>query len=143
MKINAAGIALIKSFEGCKLETYKDIVGILTIGYGVTDPKVAFMGNKIDQATADKYLMDEIASKEAGVSKMVTVPLTDGQFSALVCLSYNIGLGALKGSTLLRKLNAGDVAGAGSEFLKWDRAGSKEVAGLKRRRQAERDLFVR
>lgn len=141
MKINDAGIELIKLFENCKLHAYQDIVGIWTIGYGHTGD-CAVEGNSIDQSTADALLIEDLEKFEKGVSKLLTCNANENQFSALVCFSFNIGLHALGSSHLLSKLNAGDVAGALKEFLRWDRAGGKEVPGLLRRRQAEQTLFL-
>jgi lysozyme len=78
---------------------------------------------------------------EAGVKRLVKVPLAQGQFDALVSFSFNVGLGALGSSTLLRKLNAGDYRGAAAEFPRWNKAGGKVYEGLTRRRAAERSLF--
>jgi lysozyme len=140
MKINDAGFELLKSFENCKLKAYKDIVGVWTIGWGHTGD-LAFPGSEIDQATADALLCDDLHVVEAGVVKRCKVKVTDNQFSALVCFAYNVGLGAFGTSTLLKLLNAGDFKGAAGQFERWNRAGGKEVAGLTRRRKAERKLF--
>lgn len=139
MKINQEGINLIKQFEGCVLKVYKDIVNISTVGYGhVTTLPV---NTKITQDEADRLLQNDLAKFEDGIDKYVKVALTDNQFSALVALSFNIGLDNLKSSTLLKKLNKLDYTGAASEFLKWNRAGGKQVKGLTNRRQAEKELF--
>lgn len=140
MKINQAGLDLIKSFEGCRLEAYQDIVGIWTIGYGHVSADV-HPGLTITQAQADDLLAKDLKRFEDGVSALCP-QVNENQFSALVCLSYNIGLSNLKSSTLLKKLNVGDVSGAADQFLVWDKAGGKPVAGLLRRRQAERALFL-
>jgi lysozyme len=95
------------------------------------------------QEQADALLMKDIARFQDGVNKLVTYkPLTQNQFDSLVDFAFNLGLGNLGSSTLLRKLNAGDVKGAADEFLRWNRAGGQVLAGLTRRRQAERDLFL-
>jgi lysozyme len=136
------GLALTKQFEGCKLTAYQDSVGVWTIGYGHTGSIVNRMGVVITQAQADSLLMQDIARFEDGVNKLVKVPLNQNQFDALVDFSFNLGLGNLGSSTLLKKLNAGDIKGAAEEFLRWDKAGGKVLAGLTRRRKAERDLFL-
>ncbi|MNQ87056.1 Lysozyme RrrD [compost metagenome] len=79
---------------------------------------------------------------EKGVEQSVVVLFTQEQFDALVSFTYNLGINALKGSTLLRKLNSGDYEGAADEFLKWNKAGGKILSGLTRRREAERMLFL-
>lgn len=141
LKINAAGLSLIKEFEGLKLESYQDVVGIWTIGYGHTGPEVT-KGKIISTKDAEELLSRDLERFEAGVRKLVPTNCTANQFSALVCFAYNVGLGNLDKSTLLKKLLANDVAGAADEFLKWNKAGNKEVAGLTRRRVAERALFL-
>jgi lysozyme len=139
--INEAGLTLIKSFEGCELTAYQDSVGVWTLGWGHT--KGVQKGDTCTQQQADDWLAGEIATEYApGVWQAVTVPLTDNQFAALVSFAYNLGVGALKGSTLLKKLNARDYTGAADEFLKWNRANKKPLAGLTRRRKAERELFL-
>lgn len=142
MQLNQAGINLIKEFEGCRLKAYKDPVGIPTIGYGRI--KGVKMGDVITQEQADNYLVEEIAAEYApGVERLVKVAINDNQFAALVSFAYNVGVGALGKSTLLRKLNTGDYAGAANQFLVWNKAGGKALAGLTRRRGAERDLFLK
>lgn len=86
--------------------------------------------------------MKDLAKFEAGVEDLVKVAVSVNQFSALVSFAYNIGLNALSGSTLLKKLNAGDIIGAADQFLRWNKAGGKELKGLTDRRHAERDLFL-
>jgi lysozyme len=139
--INASGKDLIKEFEGLRLKAYKDIVGVLTIGYGHTGKDVT-EGLEIDLKRANDLLDKDLEKFCKGVEDLVKVSITDNQFAALVCFAYNIGLNALSGSTLLRKLNEGDTKAAAEQFLRWNRAGGKEVSGLTRRRQAERKLFL-
>lgn len=134
------GIELIKSFEGCKLKAYQDSVGVWTIGYGRTTN--VHKGDVITQQQADDYLLIEYKEFESKVKKLVKVPLTDNQLGALVCFAYNVGVGALSKSTLLKKLNVGDYKGAAEQFLVWNKAGGKILNGLVRRRQAEKDLFL-
>ena len=145
MQTSDKGIALIKQFEGCKLTAYQDSVGVWTIGYGWTQPvdgKPIRAGMTIKQETADRLLKTGLVSYESDVSRLVKVGLTQGQFGALVSFAYNLGARALSTSTLLRKLNAGDYAGAADEFLRWNKAGGKVLNGLTRRREAERALFL-
>lgn len=145
MQTSDKGIALIKQFEGCKLTAYQDSVGVLTIGYGWTQPvdgKPIRAGMTIKQETAERLLKTGLVSYESDVSRLVKVGLTQGQFDALVSFTYNLGSKSLSTSTLLRKLNAGDYAGAADEFLRWNKAGGKVLNGLTRRREAERALFL-
>ena len=145
MQTSEKGIALIKEFEGCKLTAYQDSVGVWTIGYGWTQPvdgKPIRAGMTIKQETAERLLKTGLVSYESDVSRLVKVGLTQGQFDALVSFTSNLGARSLSTSTLLRKLNAGDYAGAADEFLRWNKAGGKVMNGLTRRREAERALFL-
>lgn len=145
MQTSEKGIALIKEFEGCRLTAYQDSVGVWTIGYGWTQPvdgKPVRAGMTIKQETAERLLKTGLVSYESDVSRLVKVGLTQGQFDALVSFTYNLGSRSLSTSTLLRKLNAGDYAGAANEFLRWNKAGGKVLNGLTRRREAERALFL-
>ncbi|MGU9932433.1 lysozyme [Enterobacter asburiae] len=145
MQISDKGIALIKQFEGCKLTAYQDSVGVWTIGYGWTQPvdgKPIRAGMTVKQETAERLLKTGLVSYESDVSRLVKVDLTQGQFDALVSFTYNLGARSLSTSTLLRKLNASDYAGAADEFLRWNKAGGKVLNGLARRREAERALFL-
>lgn len=145
MQTSDKGIALIKEFEGCKLTAYQDSVGVWTIGYGWTKPvdgKPIRAGMTIKQETAERLLKTGLVSYESDVSRLVKVGLTQGQFDALVSFTYNLGARSLSTSTLLRKLNAEDYAGAADEFLRWNKAGGKVLNGLTRRREAERALFL-
>ena len=142
------GIRLIKQFEGCRLTAYPD-PGTggdpWTIGYGWTHPvdgKPVRQGMTIDEVTADRLLKTGLVGYENDVLKVVRVKLTQGQFDALVSFAYNVGSRALSTSTLLKKLNAGDIKGAADEFLRWNKAGGKVLNGLTRRREAERALFL-
>ncbi|HCT8909920.1 TPA: lysozyme [Enterobacter hormaechei] len=145
MQTSDKGIALIKEFEGCKLTAYQDSVGVWTIGYGWTQPvdgKPIRAGMTIKQETAERLLKTGLVSYESDVSRLVKVGLSQGQFDALVSFTYNLGARSLSTSTLLRKLNAGDYAGAADEFMRWNKAGGKVLNGLTRRREAERALFL-
>jgi len=145
MKTSPAGRAAIAAREGNVLTAYRDSVGILTIGVGHTSaagaPQVA-VGLKISAAESDAILSRDLAKFEAAVSNAVKVPLNQNEFDALVSLSFNIGGGAFSGSTLVRKLNAGDRAGAANQFLVWNKAGGKTLKGLSTRREAERKQFL-
>ncbi len=146
MKTSDKGLALIKQFEGFSARPYLCPAGVPTIGYGATyypdGRRVTMQDKPVSEADATAMLRSMLASYEAGVSRYVQVPLTQGQFDALVSFAYNLGLSALKGSTLLRLVNARDYAGAAAQFLRWNRAGGKVLPGLTRRREAERVMFL-
>ena len=144
--ISKTGIDLISSFEGIRLNAYDDGVGVWTIGIGTTiypnGTKVK-KGDKCTQEQALEYLQHDLKSFEKTVNDSVKVPLSQNQFDALVSLSYNIGSGAFKNSTLLKKLIDKDYAGAADQFLVWNKGGGKVLKGLVRRRDAERALFLK
>lgn len=139
--INDAGVRLVQEFEGLRLDAYLCPAGIPTIGYGATGPDIR-MGMTWTEDQAEERLADDLAKFCDGVDRLVRVPLTNNQFAALVSFAYNVGLGALAGSTLLRKLNAGDYQGAADQLPRWARGGGRVLPGLVRRRDAERDLFL-
>lgn len=132
---------IIKQSEGLRLEAYLCPAGVWTIGYGHTGKDVV-EGMKITRGEAEELLEGDLEKFEKDILKMVKVGLTQNQFDALVSFTYNVGGGALKTSTLLKKLNAGDYMGAADEFLKWTKAGGKELPGLVKRRRTERALFL-
>ena len=137
--INSAGLALIKEYEGYVGHAYLDTGGAPTIGYGHT--RGVTMGQKCTPEQAEVWLREDLASAEADVSKLVKVPLTDNQFSALVSFTFNLGGAQLGKSTLLKLLNAGNYAGAGSQFQFWVFDNGKKLAGLIKRRAAEAALW--
>ena len=141
--INKAGLDLIRNFEGLRLKAYLCPAGVPTIGYGSTGKDI-HLGMTWTTEQADERLVRDLASFEMEVSRAVPVS-TDNQFSGLVCFAYNVGIGALEGSTLLKKHNAGDYAGAQAEFGKWNKARVKGVMtalpGLTKRRAAEAALY--
>lgn len=140
MKINKNGLELIKRWEGLELKAYKCPADVWTIGYGSTGAHVT-KGLVITKEDAEKLLLKDLERFEKGVTDLVKVPLTDNQFAALVAFSFNVGVEALKKSTLLKKLNASDYDGASKEFAKWNKAGGKVLKGLVSRRAAESALF--
>jgi lysozyme len=152
MKLSEQGINLIKSFEGLRLSAYRDVAGIWTIGYGSTryhDGKPVKPGDKLaDEQQADALFANTLGQYEDAVNQYVKVPLTQSQFDALVSFTYNEGTGALKESTLLKKLNEKDYPGAADQFLVWNKitspqTGEKEVCtDLSVRRRQERQLFL-
>lgn len=147
--ISNAGLAMIKRFEGLRLVAYQDSVGVWTIGYGHT--RAVRSGDVCTEAEADTFLRDDCREAEVGVNWLIKVPITQSQFDALMSFSFNLGTDidedfkaeGLGDSTLLKKLNLGDHQGAADEFLRWNKAGGKVLAGLTARREAERELFLR
>ena len=143
MKISNNGIEFLKRQEGEKLSTYKDTRGIPTIGVGHTglvDGKPVSMGMTITKEKSSDLLRFDLQWAERAVNS-ANVMLTQNQYDALCSLVFNIGATAFNGSTLLRKLKAGDYAGAADQFLAWKRAGNDPDILLPRR-QRERALFL-
>lgn len=136
------GIKLIKHFEGCRLVGYRDPVGVPTIGWGHTGPDV-WIGKHISQAQADRLLAEDLEYFEDAVNDLVTVPLSQFEFDALVSFAYNAGTGSLASSTLLRKLNRGNRRSVPRQLMRWVYAGGTVFQGLVRRRRAEGKLFRR
>lgn len=146
MKISKVGIDLITSFEDTVLQAYDDGVGVWTIGIGTTIYPNGVKVKRGDTCTSEQaksYFAYDLKRFEAAVNGAVKVSLTQNQFDALVSLTYNIGEAAFKNSTLLKKLNAKDYAGAADQFLRWNKGGGKVLKGLVRRREAERALFLK
>lgn len=141
LKINSDGLAIIKHYEGLKLKAYICPGGVWTIGYGST--LNVKEGDVITKEQAVGRLKADVSHSENIVIKRVEVILNSNQFSALVSLVFNIGSGAFARSTLLKLLNDGDYSGASSEFLKWRLSKGKILAGLVKRRAAERELFLK
>ena len=147
-KINEAGLAIIKTFEGLRTKAYPD-PGTggepWTIGYGHTSaagPPPVYAGLTITVAEAENILKRDLEKFERSVGQLVTSPPTPDQFSAMVSFAFNAGATSLRDSSLLKKHNAGDFAGAADEFLRWVYAGGKIMPGLQRRRKAERALYL-
>lgn len=147
MKISKEGLNLIKKFEGFSSKPYSDPVGIPTIGYGTTryssGKKVKMSDNYVCREKAEEILreqVDNIYSK--AVNKYAKNIQTQQQFDALVSFTYNLGVGSLKKSTLLKKHNKSDYLGASKEFERWVYAGGIVLKGLRRRREAERTMYL-
>jgi lysozyme len=140
MQYSDTGLALTEQFEGCKLIAYRDSGGVWTNGYGNTHGVVPGSMITEEQAVAD--LQSNIQSSVNDVNQLVTVPLTQGEFDALVDFDFNLGRGNLAHSTLLVDLNAGNFAAAADQFQAWDKCDGAVMAGLLRRRQAEASEFV-
>ena len=144
--INKATLDLIKEFEGLRLTAYRDAVGVWTIGYGATAAAglgiTPEAGMTITEAEAESLLLKGLEKFAGSIRPKITAPINDNEFGAFLSLAYNIGPGAFAKSSALRKFNAGDKAGAADAILLWNKAGGKVLAGLKRRREAERALFL-
>jgi lysozyme len=140
MRTSQKGVSLIKSFEGLRLHSYQDSVGVWTIGYGATRGITA--GMAITNEQAERMLMNDIGRFEPEVERLVKVALDQRQWDALMSFTYNLGAANLGASTLLKLLNAGDYAGAAEQFPRWNKAGGQVLAGLTKRRTAERAMFL-
>lgn len=140
MILGSKGLALLESSEGLRLIAYRDVAGILTIGYGHTGPDV-HEGQTITQAEAEILLQSDVGVAEYAVNHYVLVPLTQNQFDALVVFTFNIGTSAFHSSTLLRKLNSKDYLAAAAQFPLWNKAGGRSQPGLVKRRASEQALF--
>lgn len=139
MEYSQNGLLLTEGFEALRTESYQDIKGIWTIGFGHTLNVIP--GMTCTEEQANTWLAEDVHSAESCINVNVRVELTQNEFDALVDFAFNCGNSAFKQSTMLQLLNQGDYAGAANEFDKWDHASGKVVAGLLRRRQAETDLF--
>ena len=139
--INAAGLQLIKEFEGLRLDAYICPAGVWTVGYGSTGEHV-YPGQTITEPEAEELLRKDLWRFEDCVSSRVKVELTDMEYAALVSFSFNVGCGAFESSTLLRRLNAGEPKERvfNEELMRWTKANGQTLQGLVRRRQAEIDL---
>ncbi|MCS4234426.1 lysozyme [Stenotrophomonas sp. BIGb0135] len=143
MSALAYAVSLIKKWEGCRLAAYPDPGSgghPWTIGYGATGPGIK-NGVTWTQAQADDRLALDVDRFLKGVRSVLKKPATDAQLGAMTSLAYNIGVKAFANSTLLRKFNAGDVAGAAAEFPRWNRAAGKVMKGLTNRRLDEQGVF--
>jgi lysozyme len=143
MTTSENGYNLIKRFEGLRLAAYNDGTGVITIGYGtirINDQPIQ-TGTVITEDQANQLLQNEVQGFETYVNQYVQIQTTQNQFDALISFTYNLGQHNLLMSTLLRKLNQGDIQGAAAEFPKWDMAGGHVWKGLLDRRLAEQALF--
>jgi lysozyme len=142
---SSACTALIKRFEGLRLKAYQDSVGIWTIGYGTTriNGSVIQAGMTITEAQAEQYLLSDLNEKFVpSIQRNTRALITQSMFDALCCFTYNVGAGNLNKSTLFKDLNASKYLDAASGFMQWTKAGGVELAGLVKRRTAEKDLFL-
>jgi lysozyme len=144
--ISSDGIALIKQFEGLKLNAYQDSVGVWTIGYGTTtiNGVAVYPGQTITEAQAEQYLQEHFTTSVYPIIRSRTkAPVTQSMFDGLCCLTYNIGSGNYGKSTLLGELNSTKYLDAATAFLDWNKAGGQVLSGLTRRRSAEKNLFLK
>ena len=141
MTPSQACIDLIMRSEGCVLTAYEDAAGVWTIGWGHAGSDVYLGSLKWSQEQADAALQRDLGRASGAVERMVKVPLTQGQFDALVDFTFNLGAGRLASSTLLKCLNAGRYDDACEHLLRWDHAGHVELTGLKARREAEAEMW--
>lgn len=140
MKTSEEGLEFIRQQEGCRLKPYRDVAGYWTVGVGHLIKKGEPVA-PITEARAMELLALDVADAERAIANMVKVQLNQNQFDALASFVFNLGARALQSSTLLKRLNRSDYAGAAAEFGKWANAGGRRVEGLVRRRAAERKLF--
>jgi lysozyme len=132
---------LLKNSEGFRSRVYLDVAGFPTISYGHRLLHRDSFPNGIDEPQAANLLACDVRDAEQAVQRLVKVPLTQGQFDALVDFCFNLGAGRLIASTLLKCLNAGRYDDAAEQLLLWDHAGGQECAALKARREAETELW--
>ncbi len=141
MELSAAGLNLLKRSEGFRSRVYNDVAGVPTIGWGHRLLHPDSFPDGVDEKLAVHILACDVDDAEEAVLRLVKVPLTQGQFDALVDFTFNLGQGRLASSTLLKELNAGHYDSAAQELLRWDHAGAVELASLKARREAEFALW--
>lgn len=135
LALSATALVSIATHEGYRSDAYLDSVKVPTIGFGTTEN--VKLGDKIDPVKALQRKIADVQKFEGALKQCVTVPLHQYEYDAYISLSYNIGSKNFCGSTLVKKLNAGDYDGACKQILRWDRAGGEQLLGLTRRRQAE------
>ena len=144
--INERGIEIVKSFEGLALRPYVCAGGVNSVGYGATRSStggpVDLDMEPISEIEAEALLLRDLESSQGWVRRLIKTALTENQYSALTSFTFNVGAGALQRSTLRMKLNREEYQGAADEFPKWRIAGGRILAGLVRRRTAERALFL-
>ena len=143
MNTSNAGLALIKKFEGLRTRVYKCPAGVWTQGYGHTGPDVTPGADDFNEREAEQLLHGDLIQFEHGVEDLLEgAPVSLEQFSAMVCLAFNIGLGNFRKSSVLKFHKAGNYSAAANAFLLWNKAGGKILPGLVTRRNAERALYV-
>lgn len=141
MKADKNGIEFLKSLEGLRLEPYQCTAGVWTIGYGHTW-SVDEHTPKITPEQADEFLKDDLDFFEKNLTRLIRITITQSEFNALLSFAFNVGIERIRESTLLKKLNLGDIRGAAKELDKWVYAGGKISEGLKNRREKEKALLL-
>jgi lysozyme len=141
MNMSRSGLELLKKSEGFRNRSYQDVAGFRTIGFGHRLMPGESFPEGISLAQGKEILSHDVRNAETAIERLVKVPLTQGQFDALVDFVFNLGAGRLAGSTLLKYLNSGKYDAAAWQLLAWDHAGSQQLAGLKARREAEFRLW--
>ena len=142
MQTSTRCLGMIKASEGFRPTTYLDVNGMPTVGYGHCLVHPESFPNGINEQQASRLLLADVQDAERALLRMVKVPLTQGQFDALVDFVFNLGSGRLHSSMLLADSNAGRMDAAAEQILLWDHVGAQENPGLKARRQAEFELFT-
>lgn len=137
----AVAVVCVSGFEGLRTAAYLDPVGIPTACFGET--KNIRMGMRFSKPECEVMLVDSLIAHDDGMMRCTKVPLKDKTHAALLSFTYNVGVGAYCGSTLVRKLNAGDTVGACNELVRWTRAKGVTLPGLTKRRAAERELCLK
>jgi lysozyme len=154
-RLSPAGVQLLRTLEGVESHAYRDVAGLWTIGVGhlLTDEEQADQavqcdgvavpyGEGLSDTQIDALLCQDVRRFEDALADAITVPLTQHQWDALVCWAYNCGVGAMRGSTLLRVLNAGDYDQVPAQLRRWNKAGGRVVRGLENRRERECALWT-
>lgn len=143
MTVPEPAVALVKRFEGLRLEPYRDAAGFWTVGYGhlVSRDRGTTRPAVIDAEQAEALLAADLGRTARQVGRLIRVPVEEGQYGALVSFAFNVGSAALAASTLLRKVNAEDHAAVPGQFLRWTMAGGRKLPGLVRRRTAEAAMY--
>ena len=141
MNVSQNCVELIKYFEGFEHTAYLCPANVWTIGYGRT--RNVKEGDRITEAQAERDLLEELEEFKHQVLHSVKVELTQNELDALTSWTYNLGVGNLKSSTLLKKLNAGNKSEVPAEMIRWNKAGGEVLAGLTKRREAEAELWAK
>ena len=141
-QVSQVGIDLIKTFEGFSCYVYTCPAGCKTIGYGHVVKSDEDFSDGISEDAATELLKQDVTVAEHAVLRLVTVPLTDNQFNALVSFTYNLGAGSLQRSTLRRKVNREQHEAVPAEFLRWVYGGGRKLPGLVKRRHVEAQIYA-
>jgi lysozyme len=142
-KTSSQCLDFIKGFENFSSVIYPDAAGYPTIGYGhlLPEGEEEKFKHGITRGEAEILFLKDVKKAEKAVRRLIHIPLTQGQFDALVSFTFNAGAGALQRSTLRRKVNRAEHADVPAEFMKWVWSGGKRLKGLERRREAEGGMY--